>query len=871
MKRLGILIIAMLLCVTASAQNSLSLSSSQGHPGDTLTLTLSLNNSSAVTAMQTFIPLGSQLTYVAGSATLDSRSAGHQLTATVLRDTLRIYSYSLSLNPYSGNSGALLTFRVVLRQEPGTYTLPLRSAMLSSATGSSLSVQTSAGSVTILAPKISLSHSSVDFGHCPIRSSYTRSVTVQNIGNEPLTLSGIGLSDATLSASPLTATIAAGGQRAVTLTYLPVTAGSVTMQGLFHSNAMVGDSILTILADPYAVNELRPLAVSGYTDSIVTVQLRMNNMDSIVGLQTSIRLPEALTYIDGSFAVDPVRNQGHTATAGLQGDTLTLLVTNLQNRPLRGGDGVVASFQVRLHGYGSHQLQLIGTALADTAGRNVLSAVYSQYVSIYSPTLSCASSTYMGSTPVTDTVEVAFTINNYGNAPLMIERVLFVNSIASQHFAVAESLPLMVDNYQNATLHIRYTGTDAGNFGTTMQIYNNDPRRTLQLVSVSGERYEPNALSFGTQGSQVSVELDNYSAVAAIQMDVEYPHRFAALESTDISTTNRANGHVVSAAQQNDSTMRILLLSMQNTPLTGNSGPVLYLDFHPLDSTDYTPYPVRMHNVMVANTTGTNVLSSLDDITYIATRLLWDTLYVHDTTIVVETEFVHDTTTLYIHDTTILTEYVHDTTTVTLWDTAYVDVYIHDTTTMTVWDTAYVDVYIHDTTYVDNWIYDTTYINVYIHDTTYVDNYIHDTTYVDNYIHDTTYVDNYIHDTTYVDNYIHDTTYVDNWIYDTTIVVDTLWLTQYDTIWLHDTVYIHDTVSVGVKEVDAIDTKVYVSHGRVIVEGANGNDVTLFDLNGRPLATKQDYHEKLYFDVPASGGYLIKIGNHTAHKVIVVR
>ena len=841
MKRLGILIIAMLLCVTASAQNSLSLSSAQGHPGDTLTLTLSLNNSSAVTAMQTFIPLGSQLAYVAGSATLGSRSVGHQLTATVLRDTLRIYSYSLSLNPYSGNSGALLTFRVVLSKEPGTYTLPLCSAMLSSATGSSLSVQASAGSVTILAPKISLSPSSVDFGHCPIRSSYTRSVTVQNIGNEPLTLSSISFGDATLSASSTTATIAASGQHTVTLTYLPVAAGTVTMQGLFHSNARVGDSVLTILADPFAVNELRPLAVSGYTDSIVTVQLRMNNMDSIVGLQTSIRLPEALTYIDGSFAIDPVRSQGHTATAGLQGDTLTLLVTNIQNRPLRGGDGVVASFQVRLHGYGSHQLQLMGTALADTAGRNVLSAVYSQYVSIYSPTLSCASSAYMGSTPVTDTAEVAFTINNYGNAPLMIERVLFVNSIASQHFAVAESLPLTVDNYQNATLHIRYTGTDAGNFGTTMQIYNNDPRRTLQLVSVSGERYEPNALSFGTQGSQVSVELDNYSAVAAIQMDVEYPHRFAALESTDISTTSRANGHVVSAARQNDSTMRILLLSMQNTPLTGNSGPVLYMDFHPLDSMDYTPYPVRMHNVMVANTAGTNVLSSLDDITYIATRLLWDTLYVHDTTIVVETEFVHDTTT------------------VTLWDTAYVDVYIHDTTTVTIWDTAYVDVYVHDTTTVTIW------------DTAYVDIYIHDTTYVDNYIHDTTYVDNYIHDTTYIDNYIHDTTYVDNWIFDTTIVVDTLWLTQHDTIWLHDTVYIHDTITVGVKEVDALAAKVYVSQGRIVVDGAEGNEVTLFDINGRTLATKQDYFEKLYFDVPANGGYLIKIGNYPARKVVVIR
>ncbi len=80
-----------------------------------------------------------------------------------------------------------------------------------------------------------------------------------------------------------------------------------------------------------------------------------------------------------------------------------------------------------------------------------------------------------------------------------------------------------------------------------------------------------------------------------------------------------------------------------------------------------------------------------------------------------------------------------------------------------------------------------------------------------------------------------------------------------------------DYLSVGVKEVDAIDAKVYVSQGRIVVDGAEGNEVTLFDINGRTLATKQDYYDKLFFDVPASGGYLIKIGNHHARKVVVIR
>ena len=59
--------------------------------------------------------------------------------------------------------------------------------------------------------------------------------------------------------------------------------------------------------------------------------------------------------------------------------------------------------------------------------------------------------------------------------------------------------------------------------------------------------------------------------------------------------------------------------------------------------------------------------------------------------------------------------------------------------------------------------------------------------------------------------------------------------------------------------------------GQIIVEGAEGNRVTLFDINGRALATKQDYATAIRFDAPASGTYMIKIGNHAAKRVVVVR
>ncbi len=107
---------------------------------------------------------------------------------------------------------------------------------------------------------------------------------------------------------------------------------------------------------------------------------------------------------------------------------------------------------------------------------------------------------------------------------------------------------------------------------------------------------------------------------------------------------------------------------------------------------------------------------------------------------------------------------------------------------------------------------------------------------------------------------------------DTIVVHDTLWLTQY----LHDTliIQIHDTIYIteqGIDGMDALNAKVYSSNGQIVVEGADGNTVTLYDINGRVFAAKRDDYSLLRFDAPASGTYMVKIGNHPARKVAVVR
>ena len=149
---------------------------------------------------------------------------------------------------------------------------------------------------------------------------------------------------------------------------------------------------------------------------------------------------------------------------------------------------------------------------------------------------------------------------------------------------------------------------------------------------------------------------------------------------------------------------------------------------------------------------------------------------------------------------------------------------------------------------------------VFVHDTTYID--VHDTTHID--VHDTLVVTDTVTLTEYVP--VHDTIHIT--IHDTTVVYQT------DTLWLTDTVYIHDTVYIteeGIGDVVAINAKVYSSQGQVVVEGAEGHPVTLIDAVGRQLATKRDEYMPVRFDVPASGTYLVKIGDYATRRVVVIR
>ena len=82
--------------------------------------------------------------------------------------------------------------------------------------------------------------------------------------------------------------------------------------------------------------------------------------------------------------------------------------------------------------------------------------------------------------------------------------------------------------------------------------------------------------------------------------------------------------------------------------------------------------------------------------------------------------------------------------------------------------------------------------------------------------------------------------------------------------------FVSDNEEEGIEEAAEEGAKLYQSNGQIVVEGAEGSRVMVYDVYGRLLATKRDDGGLLRFDVPAAGVYLVRVGDAPARRVAVV-
>ena len=612
MKKILSTFLLVLLCwTTAWADNIIKVSSTQGHPGDEVLVSVNLDNTDTPTGVELRFELPDALQYVDGSAVLQTeRSKDHTLSAAVRDGRLHIVVFSPSLAPLPGSSGELCNFRLKLKKEPGDYTLsPV--AVLSATNGTRLNAVVESGVVTLLSPKIEVVTPTIDFGHIPIRSSYTKYISVRNVGNEPLEISGVTTDRVDLTAAKQSYTIAPGYTEQVQMNYAPMVRGAITSKVNFTTNAINPKAgVATVVADPFSVNELRVQRAEGISDEEVTVVLKMNNMEPIAGAQINFQLPEQLVYVDGSAAVGTrCADTGHKVKASLQNGKLALLLYSSNNQTIPEGDGDLMTFRVCLNGpSGMYRMNPTKVVLSNVTMENMVSASYGEYVVIQSPTFGGANELDMGSGAVTEQQTVQYTISNNGKVDLVINKVTFL----AEGYSIQEELPLTIKPWQSQTITVAYAPKQEGEHKTTMQIYTNDPNNRMHSVAVKGNIYEPNAITVSGEntktGYRFNFGLNNYTDIVAVQMRLSWlPGMKTAMEK--LLATDRIKNHSYLLSEMEPGVYQVIIYSMNNTPIAGNEGGLFSIDYTAENGVEYRDTELKVTKVVLSDAKGKNYTS----------------------------------------------------------------------------------------------------------------------------------------------------------------------------------------------------------------------------------------------------------------------
>lgn len=614
MKKIFLILFLAIAGFVAQAGNMVKVSQTEGHPGDVVMVAVNVQNTDIITGMQITIPLDKFLSYEAGSASLTERADGLQVSANASDGELHIVVYGFGKDKQIGaGDGTVVTFKLKLNWAPNVYPLTPK-VLLSDADGNPLDCTTTDGSVTILTPQIATPDKVVDWGRVAItRGPYTRSVTIQNTGTEPLHISNITFDNEDFSVAEPQLTIAAGDSKSLPIAYAPVQyAWSLTAHMTIESDAINGKKEVTLTAIPYSVNELHLGEASGICDEIVEVPITVNNMEPLVGVQFDITLPDELKYVEGSFATAE-RTSALTATSAIDGNKLTLMLYSLTNATMEGNDDVIGTFKLRLNGRSNwYWLNPENVRLSNVKLENMTSATSGGYVKIQSPVYGGSTSLDMGKTSVTEIAQATYSMRNDGNVPLTIEKVAFL----ADGFTVVEQLPMVIPAKETAALTVQFSPTVEGAYSTFMNVYTSDPDHRMVQVKVNGEIFEPNQLTLdgerdaNQKGYTLKVGMDNYTTdLVGMQFDVHWTN---AMHYESVKASDRWNNEHITAIPINDNTLRVVAYTIPSTAISGNSGELMRLHFT-CDDEAYEGTTVRIDSISLSNTKGEQK-SSLQDL-----------------------------------------------------------------------------------------------------------------------------------------------------------------------------------------------------------------------------------------------------------------
>lgn len=597
------------------AQNILKTGQYQVLPNTEFVIQLEADNTSPFVAFQVDIPIPTGFKYIDGSAVLNaSRISGHALSASLLDgNILRLIGYSVGNTAFISNSGTLVSFTLKSGAVPATFALALNQPLLGDSQSNNILTSSSNGSVTVLAPNISLSTTQLNYGRVPLGTTPVQTFQITNTGNSNLVINSLNFNDTQFSTTDLTSfTIAPQASRSISVKFTPSVKETLSKQLQIGSNDPdQATSTIALNAVAFAVNEIHTGNITGASSTTKTLEFSLNNMEAFTGFQFDLSLPQPMTYATGTTQL--FRSQDQTVSVNqLNSQTLRVLVFSAGNKNFTGTSGKVLSLDFSLFGNaGYYSIGISNVIIANTSGENIVSDLYGGQLIVTSPDIDAPTQLSFGDVSILSKSTLLHRIRNYGQEPLVISQLMFSN----EYFKSIQTLPITIQTNSYFDLPVEFAKSIKGTTTATLKILSNDPDENPFTVQLSGNAFIPNYFLINSQNyiqgesKLVPIEVENEEPFVAIQFDLSYPVGFSP-DLNSIALTERKQDHVLAAIALSNTSLRILVYSPGQKAFTGNSGPILNIPFKAETSLSYGTYNLTFNNALISNIKSENILYS---------------------------------------------------------------------------------------------------------------------------------------------------------------------------------------------------------------------------------------------------------------------
>jgi hypothetical protein len=612
-------VVLLLLPLFVFSQNTLSGGSFNVNENASFEYEIGLDNDSAVSALQFDIEINQDAFTYGGNHTLTTRASGFTVSSSnPSENIMRVVMYSSSGSVIEVGSGIILKLDISSKTLPSDYTFSISNVVLSDASGTELSSNSSNGTVSVRGAHLNVNTTSIDFGRVPIGDNEQRSISISNNGNENLIVSAVSLSSPLSLTSTLPLTITPGGSQSISIALDSSEKYDASSEVSFTTNDNDGLRQLqktTVSANVYAVNEIHIGLGSGEIHTDISIPVSINNMEPFSGFQFDLTLPQDINYVENSVALS-TRKSDHSVSGSLiNANTLRVIAYSNTNAEFSGSDGEVMTLKLKPEvSSGNYNLTISNPIISNITLGDIESDSYNGSVQINAPNLlTNPSSISFGRVPITETRQQLIRLTNNGSAELNISSI--VKDVSLFDIDIATPFTISQGAYKDITLN--FTPSSNGNVDQDISIRHNGSTEQ-NIVNVTADVFSPNYLKIkdvsvnagGT--SHLEIELHNNDEVRGIQFDLTLNSEF----SYDVSNYELIdNGTIFSSSTSNlgNNKYRFILYNTSGNSVSKGSGSILKIPFSVPENTTTGDYLVAFSNVVISgpnnNSVGSESLS----------------------------------------------------------------------------------------------------------------------------------------------------------------------------------------------------------------------------------------------------------------------